>query len=292
MIGGIVAAAAPVNVQAVPAVLWTPLNMTTVPQIYLDAQDSVITNVGGTCSLISNLGAMGSDGDFSQTTTGRRPGILESDINGRRALKFDGSDDRMQGGSIAQKALFQSASAAWSFAVLRKRGADSSNVTRVIFSASQGASTGSRFVAGAGLGIPGSVNNPYFAASRLDGGSSASLAAGQARSGSYYTAMQIVGFQSGEGSIYLDGELLNQNTSLVSPTGLTSNTPSQQPLFIGCFPNQAAGFADIDLATLIISNTEVSASDRAKLEGWAAHKYGLTANLPAGHPYKTAAPTV
>jgi hypothetical protein len=62
MIGGIVASAAPVNVQAAPAVLWTPLNMATVPQIYLDAQDSVITNIGGVCSAITNLGAMGAAG--------------------------------------------------------------------------------------------------------------------------------------------------------------------------------------------------------------------------------------
>ena len=39
-------------------VLWTPLNMATVPQIYLDAQDSVVTDVSGACSAISNLGGL------------------------------------------------------------------------------------------------------------------------------------------------------------------------------------------------------------------------------------------
>jgi hypothetical protein len=66
------------------AVLWTPLNMATVPQIYLDAQDSVVTDVSGACSAISNLGAMGANGDFSQSTSGNRPAILAAELNGKR----------------------------------------------------------------------------------------------------------------------------------------------------------------------------------------------------------------
>jgi hypothetical protein len=31
--------------------------------------------------------------------------------------------------------------------------------------------------------------------------------------------------------------------------------------------------------------------NRQKLEGYLAHKWGLTANLPGGHPYKTVGPT-
>jgi len=36
--------------------------------------------------------------------------------------------------------------------------------------------------------------------------------------------------------------------------------------------------------------TGLSESDRQKLEGYLAHKWGLTANLPSDHPYKTVAP--
>jgi hypothetical protein len=31
-------------------------------------------------------------------------------------------------------------------------------------------------------------------------------------------------------------------------------------------------------------------ADRRRLEGWLAHKWGLTARLPAAHPYKSIAP--
>ena len=43
---------------------------------------------------------------------------------------------------------------------------------------------------------------------------------------------------------------------------------------------------------LIICDTALSVADRQKLEGYLAHKWGLTANLPAGHPFKTTPPTV
>jgi len=43
----------------------------------------------------------------------------------------------------------------------------------------------------------------------------------------------------------------------------------------------------------IITLTEApSTADRQIIEGYLAHKWGLTAGLPSDHPYKTAAPTV
>ena len=42
----------------------------------------------------------------------------------------------------------------------------------------------------------------------------------------------------------------------------------------------------IKFAEVIVSSTLLSTLDRQKLEGYLAHKWGLTANLPAGHPYK------
>ena len=45
------------------------------------------------------------------------------------------------------------------------------------------------------------------------------------------------------------------------------------------------------IAYIAVLDPATSADEILRLEGWAAHKYGLTANLPAGHPYKSAAPT-
>jgi hypothetical protein len=45
-----------------------------------------------------------------------------------------------------------------------------------------------------------------------------------------------------------------------------------------------------DLGELIIYNSELSVSEFEKVEGYLAHKWGLTANLPGDHPYKNTAP--
>jgi hypothetical protein len=45
-------------------------------------------------------------------------------------------------------------------------------------------------------------------------------------------------------------------------------------------------------AALIVSSAIPTDAEIDRLNGWAAHKYGLTANLPGGHPYKTTAHTV
>lgn len=46
------------------------------------------------------------------------------------------------------------------------------------------------------------------------------------------------------------------------------------------------------LQETLILNRALTTDERQKLEGYLAWKWGLTANLPAGHPYKNAAPTI
>jgi hypothetical protein len=46
-----------------------------------------------------------------------------------------------------------------------------------------------------------------------------------------------------------------------------------------------------DMAELLLFSAPLAAADIDRLFGWAAHKRGHTASLPAAHPYKAAAPT-
>lgn len=50
--------------------------------------------------------------------------------------------------------------------------------------------------------------------------------------------------------------------------------------------------SDGDLAECLIYDSALGTSDRQKIEGYLAWKYGLQAQLPGGHPYAAAAPTV
>lgn len=44
------------------------------------------------------------------------------------------------------------------------------------------------------------------------------------------------------------------------------------------------------ISETLVSRTVLSTTDRQKLEGYLAHKWGMAANLPSDHPYKSAAP--
>ena len=45
-----------------------------------------------------------------------------------------------------------------------------------------------------------------------------------------------------------------------------------------------------DIAEILVGGSTLDTNQRQKIEGYLAHKYGLTGNLPSDHPYKTAAP--
>jgi trimeric autotransporter adhesin len=46
------------------------------------------------------------------------------------------------------------------------------------------------------------------------------------------------------------------------------------------------------MSEVVMVSSTLPTDDRQKLEGYLAWKWGLTANLPVDHPYKTTPPTV
>lgn len=83
--------------------------------------------------------------------------------------------------------------------------------------------------------------------------------------------------------IHLDGtEIFTTGTNTV---GFGSSTTK----YIGAsedLGNHLKG----DIAEIVICNQALSDSDREKLEGYFAHSYALTGNLPGGHPYLASPP--
>lgn len=54
----------------------------------------------------------------------------------------------------------------------------------------------------------------------------------------------------------------------------------------------SSNFLDGAIGDMILIPSVASVSDRQKAEGYLAHKWGFTADLDAGHPYKSSAPTI
>jgi hypothetical protein len=82
---------------------------------------------------------------------------------------------------------------------------------------------------------------------------------------------------------YVNGSNAGQT---ISDTG-TPNAPS--PIQIGWTGNGTEYWSG-PIAEVVVLSQTMTTADRQRVEGYLAHKWGLTANLPAGHPYTTTPP--
>jgi hypothetical protein len=65
---------------------------------------------------------------------------------------------------------------------------------------------------------------------------------------------------------------------------------SETSIRLGVNPGANTNFFNGSMCELMIFNTVLSTTDRQKIEGYLAWKWGVT--LPGGHPYASAAPTI
>lgn len=290
MILGAVAANTAIST-AGPA-LWTPLNLGVVPPLYIDASSSVIAESGGIVSAISNLGSLGANGDFSQSDSAKRPSIVSGALNAQPILRFDGTDDVLTCNTTEGRGIFANVPAAWVFAVYKKRTTDATPTSRYLLYTAipAGAVRFGLLCAGSAAGR---ANKPLMYASRLDADSPASLPSPNSVSGNYCLSFAHANFSTRAGVMRENGVQVASSATLTAAAGNTSNTsPSTYyPLAVGAFVTGSLA-SDVDIACLVIGNTNPSAGEVEKLEGWAAHRWGLAGSLPAGHPYKTSAPTI
>jgi hypothetical protein len=84
--------------------------------------------------------------------------------------------------------------------------------------------------------------------------------------------------------------MLSRDGGAVTSTGTTIPTNNAAPSYVGGYqgPPPSQGFGDIN--ELIFATYNMADATRQLLEGYLAWKWGLAGLLPAGHPYKTAAP--
>jgi hypothetical protein len=100
---------------------------------------------------------------------------------------------------------------------------------------------------------------------------------------SWHIAEGIYNATADVATAYLDG--------ISFGTGSTASGPlSGRDLWIG---QRSDGFPLTgDIAAIVVVGSALADVDREKIEGYLAHKYGLAANLSAGHPYKSTPPTI
>jgi hypothetical protein len=87
-------------------------------------------------------------------------------------------------------------------------------------------------------------------------------------------------------ALFFNGSVERTSSTLTTISGVASSA------YIGKYRAFAGdpNFAALDLAELIVLSSDVTDAVREKIEGYLAHKWGLTANLPSNHPFKVNLP--
>lgn len=249
---------------------WTPALITT--QLWLDAADASTFTLSG-ASVDQWRDKSGNARHAEQSSETNKPAIASAEQNGRDVIRFDGTNDRLY--SASSSAIGSNASALNCF-VVRKYSASAS-------------ANGSVF----GQYLPGSAT---FESCRIYRNSSGKSAAFFARTTSGAT---VTSTSDASGWEIVSWHADMAANELVARTGGASigagsvpgsgNTSSGNSTFqIGCRAN-SLDFFNGDVAEIVYVGA-LTASDRQRVEGYLAHKWGITATLPADHPYKVDAP--
>lgn len=257
--------------------LWTPAEITT--ELWLDADDSsTITLVSGAVSEWRDKS--GNSRDVEAPTSGQRPDLIASELNTHDVLRFS---NHFMEGTENLAGLAQDADAVCIFAVYRH---SATTGVQQIVGVNNGAVVGQvRAALGSGV-VSG---QEYIGGRRLDGDSFQSRSSGESVGTAWHVRMGLLDYANAESQIWKDGTI--QSSGAFQTAGQTSNTA---PLFLAIGRNVSLGVNRFigDLAEVVITNEAPTTETRQIIEGYLGHKWGLEANLPAEHPYKSAPPVV
>lgn len=245
--------------------LWTPAQITT--SLWLDAADSsTITTVSGAVSQWNDKS--GNNRNAAQATAASRPAYVSNLLNALPGVTFDGSNDWLESTSAT---LLPSAATDYTMLVV------CSMTTRQYGSVFMHTTSNRNFGLQQNnanvLVYCGNDNNTYIACPR---GTAVGIdcAVYQASASPRLTYR-------------LNGSNVSGSSTGTVPASLTPATG------IYVLGRTIANYElNCSLFELIVCPSNSSPSNYQMLEGYLAWKWGLTANLPAGHPYKSAAPTV
>jgi hypothetical protein len=235
--------------------------------LWLDAADAATVTAPG------NIVEQWNDksGNFrnaTQSTSGKRPLFAAAGLNSMPAIDCDGTDDELLLASVTSLT-----SVSQSLFVVAKR---DNAAGRTEVSIAIGNSSTSDSVAE----IPCWSNNVMY--------TQVGYAADRPAPISVITDSPYIASVTG-GSIqrsYVNGTLIGTGAS----QSTTSFSVTAGYVGSGSAVSISGRFFDGKISEIVLLPQEASTATRQLVEGYLAHKWGLTANLPSGHPYKTVGP--
>ena len=246
-------------VTATPTLPWTPANAPGGTLLWLDAANaSTITLTGG---VVAEWRDRGSNARHAaQTTAANRPTAPAAALNGRTVIRFDGTDDHL----ISPLSRAQVGS---TFTILHVSRPSVSQTAKGLLQIADGLNHGNPFV--------------------LQQVSSTTLRHYVDRN--YRLTETVTVGQAGISALAYDGTAWRarrngtESSVYTGPIGPDAGAAT----YLG---NGYNGYFAGDIAEVVVIPTADPATIE-RVEGYLAHAWGLAANLPSGHPYRTTPPT-
>ena len=246
--------------------------------VWLDADDTAFSNSDAVDAWTNK----GTGGNTAQSDSAKRPVFTTNILNSKPGVRFDGSNDCLQIASLALNTyitvfLVAKTTTGKPFFIEHNTNANSND----------------------GFYFFGTDNTHYLVRRTTRNayqGTSAWFGSAAAQAALVIDAIQSSGSPMGKvyknGTVQADGAVAKSSGVDLDFSLSDSSVTTTLNIFSR---NNSAAFADGDLHELIIYNAPLSQADREKVEGYLAHKWGLTGDLPGAspgpeHPYKTTPP--
>ena len=264
--------------------LWTPADTTTA--VWLDYSDA--TSLTVSTNLISQVSDKSGGGFHFTATTTARP-TLTNAINGLSVARYDGNDTMIAADASNWKYLH---SGTTRYRIWIVSQSSSTNDLQTLFgtvpwdSGTYGAAIIARPPVSSRLHVRGgrTVGGAYWGASEPDNSYATNRVnmIGVEYDWTNATATNRITIRLDAGAPWRDNTLtnapVNENPANAARIGSETGSGGVRRYFTG------------DIAEIIIIQGVPDSATDDRVWGYLAHKWGLTANLPADHPYKSAAP--
>jgi hypothetical protein len=259
---------------------WTPADLAVPPAAWFNDDSSVIESAG-LCEQIFDWRSNGIS--MSQSTSGDRPTLNSSGLNSRRTLELQSNDFMV---STSMQAMSNATPFVGIFAVYQNRSSSADVRTLLGFS-----TNGAAVRCALQTSRTSNTDKPTLGVRRLDGDSFTSLS-GTSTGTSWCLAGARMNYTNGDGFVDVNGVLGDAFNGTLTSSGSTSATNSAYVrLGTGSGVTPAAPWADVNIAELfVIVGTMPADADLDRINGYFAHRWGLTSVLDGAHPYKTTPP--
>jgi len=260
--------------------VWNPSMITTA--LWLDAADaSTITESGGSVSQWDDKS--GNNHHVIQATPVAQPTYSATGFNSLPTIFFNSTDDEMacatttvsSQGDLFYGAVFQmlSDNKIWRPIVGTQISSTTSNVGTLLLQ---------RMAARSEIGI--------HDAGRNDTGLTYAVQVTNLFEPRIATVGRSGGSNGSGGLITVTATGPSQPTYLTQAVQTWQTVEATTRIQIGGRQQIGTALSNSNISEVVVCNRNLTTVERQKLEGYFAHKWGLTANLPADHPYKTAIP--